>query len=75
MAYSDRSNFWSRIRIRKSIQLNVISIDSTKFFNEITEKINAGDTDGAIQICNEEKGPVASIFMLGCQKCIEVLTM
>ena len=43
-------------------------IDSTKFFNEITEKINAGDTDGAIQICNEEKGPVASIFHAGLSK-------
>ena len=52
----------------RAYSLMLSGIDSTKFFNEITEKINAGDTDGAIQICNEEKGPVASIFHAGLSK-------
>ena len=54
--------------LERAYRLMLSGIDSTKFFNEITEKINAGDTDGAIQICNEEKGPVASIFHAGLSK-------
>ena len=62
--------------LERAYSLMLSGIDSTKFFNEITEKINAGDTDGAIQICNEEKG--TRRFNFSCwaiKKCIEVLTM
>ncbi len=54
--------------LERAYSLMLSGIDSTKFFNEITEKINAGDTDAAIQICTNEKGPVASIFHAGLSK-------
>ena len=43
-------------------------IDSSKLFDAVTQKISDGDTKAAIQICNEEKGPVASIFYAGLSK-------
>ena len=52
----------------RAYSLMLSGIDSSKFFDEITEKINAGDTEAAIKICNIEKGPVASIFHAGLSK-------
>ena len=54
--------------LERAYSLMLSGIDSTKFFNAVTQKINDGDTQAAIQICNEEKGPVASIFHAGLSK-------
>ena len=52
----------------RAYSLMLSGIDSSKLFDAVTQKINAGDTKSAIQICNEEKGPVASIFHAGLSK-------
>ena len=52
----------------RAYSLMLSGIDSTKFFDDIAQKINDGDTEAAIQICSNEKGPVASIFHAGLSK-------
>jgi biopolymer transport protein ExbB len=54
--------------LERAYSLMLSGIDSSKFFDAVTQKINEGDTKAAIQICNEEKGPVASIFHAGLSK-------
>jgi biopolymer transport protein ExbB len=52
----------------RAYSLMLSGIDSSKLFDAVTQKISDGDTKTAIQICNEEKGPVASIFYAGLSK-------
>ena len=52
----------------RAYSLMLSGIDSSKLFDAVTQKISDGDTKAAIQICNEEKGPVASIFHAGLSK-------
>ena len=52
----------------RAYSLMLSGIDSKKFFDDVAQKIDDGDTEGAIQICNNEKGPVASIFHSGLTK-------
>lgn len=52
----------------RAYSLMLSGIDSSKLFDAVTQKISDGDTKAAIQICNEEKGPVASIFYAGLSK-------
>ena len=54
--------------LERAYSLMLSGIDSSKFFDAVTQKISEGDTKAAIQICNEEKGPVASIFHAGLSK-------
>ena len=52
----------------RAYSLMLSGIDSSKLFDAVTQKISDGDTKAAIQICNEEKGPVASLFYAGLTK-------
>ena len=44
------------------------SIDSDKFFTDVSEALGGSNLDGALEICNETKGPVAEIFHAGLSK-------
>jgi biopolymer transport protein ExbB len=41
------------------------SIDSDKFFTDISDTISGKGVDAAVEICNETRGPVAEIFHAG----------
>ncbi len=45
--------------------LMMSSINSKKFFEEITNSLKDTGVDGAIEICNNTRGPVAEVFHAG----------
>lgn len=45
--------------------LMMSSINSKKFFAEIKDTLNSDGVDGAIEICNNTRGPVAEVFHAG----------
>ena len=49
----------------RAYSLIMSSIDSDKFFTDISETISAQGVDAAVEICNETRGPVAEIFHAG----------
>ncbi len=52
----------------RAYSLIMSSIDSDKFFTDVSEDLGGSNLDGALEICNETKGPVAEIFHAGLSK-------
>ena len=52
----------------RAYSLIMSSIDSDKFFTDVSEALGGSNLDGALEICNESKGPVAEIFHAGLSK-------
>ena len=52
----------------RAYSLIMSSIDSDKFFSDVSEALSGSNLDGALDICNETKGPVAEIFHAGLSK-------
>ena len=52
----------------RAYSLIMSSIDSDKFFTAVSEALGGSNLDGALEICNETKGPVAEIFHAGLSK-------
>ena len=52
----------------RAYSLIMSSIDSDKFFSDVSEALGGSNLDGALEICNETKGPVAEIFHAGLSK-------
>ena len=52
----------------RAYSLIMSSIDSDKFFTDVSEALGGSNLDGALEICNETKGPVAEIFHAGLSK-------
>jgi biopolymer transport protein ExbB len=44
------------------------SINSKKFFEEITNTLDSDGVSGAIEICNRTRGPVAEVFHAGLSR-------
>ncbi|MBR4213523.1 MAG: MotA/TolQ/ExbB proton channel family protein [Bacteroidales bacterium] len=53
------------IAIERIITLSLAQINTKNFGEKIEEKIKAGDYDGALDICRNTRGPVASIYYQG----------
>ena len=53
------------IAIERIITLSLAQINTKSFGEKIEEKIKAGDYDGALDICRNTRGPVASIYYQG----------
>lgn len=53
------------IAIEKIITLSLKQINSTKFTQQIEDKLAEKDLDGAIELCRNTRGPVASVFIEG----------
>ena len=51
--------------LERAYSLIVSSIDSQKFFTDISDTINESGVDTAIELCNNTRGPVAEIFHAG----------
>ena len=52
----------------RAYSLIMSSIDSDKFFTDVSEALDGSNLDGALEICNETKGPVAEIFHAGLSR-------
>lgn len=53
------------ISIERIIYLTMADANSSKLLKGIEEKMQAGDIEGAKQLCKDTRGPVASIFTQG----------
>ena len=54
--------------IERFYSLMMSAVDSQSFFDEITNAINENGTKAAVQVCEENEGPVASIFHAGLSR-------
>ncbi len=51
--------------LERFYSLMMSSINSKKFFAEIKDTLNSDGVNGAIEICNNTRGPVAEVFHAG----------
>ena len=54
--------------LERAYSLVVSSIDSQKFFTDISDTINESGVDTAVELCNNTRGPVAEIFHAGLSR-------
>ena len=54
--------------LERAYSLVVSSIDSQKFFTDISDTINESGVDSAVELCNNTRGPVAEIFHAGLSR-------
>lgn len=54
--------------LERLYSLIMSSINSQKFFDDITEKLDNGGIDAAIELCETTRGPVAEIFHAGLSR-------
>jgi len=54
--------------LERAYLLIVSSIDSQKFFTDISDTINESGVDKAVELCNKTRGPVAEIFHAGLSR-------
>jgi biopolymer transport protein ExbB len=59
--------------IERIIMLNLSSVNSEKFINDIDSALGSGGTEAAKELCRNTKGPVASIFYQGLDRAKEGL--
>lgn len=57
--------FGLAIAIERIITLSLAQTNTKKLTAAVEEKLKAGDVDGALDICRDTRGPVASIFYQG----------
>ena len=57
--------------IERIIYLTLSEINAKKFMGDISAKVEAGDIDGAKELCRETRGPVASICYQGLTRITE----
>ncbi|MBI4645824.1 MAG: MotA/TolQ/ExbB proton channel family protein [Bacteroidia bacterium] len=60
--------FGLAIAIERFIYLNLSSINTEKFINNVENGLNAGGIDNAKELCRNTRGPVASIFYQGLDR-------
>ena len=51
--------------LERLYSLMMSSINSKKFFAEVKDTLDSGGVNGAIEICNKTRGPVAEVFHAG----------
>ncbi|NQT24386.1 MotA/TolQ/ExbB proton channel family protein [candidate division KSB1 bacterium] len=56
------------ISIERFISLTKASVNTRKFLAEVTSALDKGGVSSALEICQETKGPVASIFDAGLRR-------
>ncbi len=59
--------------IERIIMLNLSTVNSEKFINDVDSALGSGGTDAAKELCRNTKGPVASIFYQGLDRAKEGL--
>lgn len=57
--------FGLAIALERFYSLMMSSINSKKFFAEVKNTLNTDGVDGAVELCNKTRGPVAEVFHAG----------
>ncbi len=57
--------------IERIISLNLATVNNKKLLNEVETKLQNGDVAGAMVVCKNTRGPVASIFYQGLSRVTE----
>ena len=54
--------------IERFYSLVISQVDTQNLFKDVTEALDSGDNDKALQICSDTEGPVAAIFHAGLSR-------
>jgi biopolymer transport protein ExbB len=54
--------------LERFYSLMMSSINSKKFFEEVTNSLDSDGVNGAIELCNRTRGPVAEVFHAGLSR-------
>jgi biopolymer transport protein ExbB len=54
--------------LERFYSLMMSSINSKKFFAEVKDTLNTDGVDGALELCNKTRGPVAEVFHAGLSR-------
>lgn len=63
------------LSIERVVYLNLATIDTKKFLNDVDASIKAGGVDAAKELCRNTRGPIASIFYQGLDRSGEGIDM
>jgi len=63
------------LSIERVIYLNLATIDTKKFLNDVDASMKAGGVDAAKELCRNTRGPIASIFYQGLDRSGEGIDM
>lgn len=63
------------VAIERIIYLNLASTNTEKLLKRIEDALNEGGIEGALEVCRNTRGPVASIFYQGLTRADEGLEM
>jgi len=63
------------LSIERIVYLNLSTINSTKFLEEVEAALKSGGVDAAKEVCRNTRGPIASIFYQGLDRSAEGIEM
>ena len=63
------------LSIERIVYLNLATIDTKKFLNDVDAAMKAGGVDAAKELCRNTRGPIASIFYQGLDRSGEGIDM
>ena len=63
------------LSIERVVYLNLATIDTKKFLNDVDASMKAGGVDAAKELCRNTRGPIASIFYQGLDRSGEGIDM
>jgi biopolymer transport protein ExbB len=63
------------LAIERVVYLNLATINTTKFVNQIEDALKSGGVEAAKDICRNTRGPIASIFYQGLDRSSEGIDM
>lgn len=63
------------LSIERIVYLNLSTINSTKFMNEVEAALKSGGVEAAKEVCRNTRGPIASIYYQGLDRSSEGIEM
>jgi len=63
------------LSIERIVYLNIATINTSKFLNEVETKLKSEGVEAAKELCRNTRGPIASIFFQGLDRSEEGLDM
>lgn len=63
------------LAIERVVYLNLATINTKKFLNDVESALKAGGVDAAKEVCRNTRGPIASIFYQGLDRSDEGIDM
>ena len=63
------------LAIERVVYLNLATINTKKFLNEVEAALKSGGTEAAKEVCRNTRGPIASIYYQGLDRASEGIDM